>query len=93
MQHQPMNQNQSQSQGQPMAEPPPVVTNKDHLYIEDMLAWNLLAMKKAHDFAGQCTDQDISQAIDQAGKMHYDHYQRLLNHLQNHGQQGPATLQ
>ncbi|WP_416147126.1 hypothetical protein ACM26V_12955 [Salipaludibacillus sp. HK11] len=82
---------QSMNQGQTMPQPPNVVTNKDHLYISDMLSWNLLAMKKAHAFAEQCADQQISQALDQAGKMHYEHYQKLLSHLQTPGQQG--TLQ
>ncbi|PYZ92972.1 hypothetical protein CR194_14680 [Salipaludibacillus keqinensis] len=81
------------NQGQPMSQPPNVITNKDHLYINDMLSWNLLAMKKAHAFAEQCSDQDISQALDQAGKMHYAHYQKLLQHLQTAGQQGTSTLQ
>ncbi len=79
---------QQPNQGQMMTEPPEVVTSKDHLYINDMLSWNLLAMKKAHAFAEQCSDQQISQALDQAGQMHYDHYQRLLTHLQTQGQQG-----
>lgn len=26
--------------------PPAVISTKDHLYLEDMLNWNLLAMKK-----------------------------------------------
>lgn len=82
---------QQPNQGEMMSQPPPVVTNKDHLYITDMLSWNLLAMKKAHAFAEQCSDQQISQALDQAGKMHHEHYQKLLNHLQTQGQQG--TLQ
>lgn len=79
---------QQPNQGEMMSQPPPVVTSKDHLYITDMLSWNLLAMKKAHAFAEQCSDQQISQALDQAGKMHHEHYQKLLNHLQTQGQQG-----
>lgn len=89
MQQQPMNQ-----QGQIMPEPPPILTNKDLLYISDMLSWNLLAMKKAHEFAQQCNDQQVSQAIDAAGKMHQQHYQTILTHLQDQTtQQGSSTLQ
>lgn len=41
--------NQQQSQM-----PPSVISTKDHLYLNDMLNWNLLAMKKAHFMAQQC---------------------------------------
>ncbi|MCE7793076.1 hypothetical protein K8O68_11665 [Salipaludibacillus sp. CUR1] len=88
MQQQQQQQQQSVNQGHVMTEPPTVVTTKDHLYINDMLSWNLLAMKKAHAFASQCSDQQISQALEQAGRMHYDHYQKILSHLQTQGQQG-----
>ncbi|MDQ0257603.1 hypothetical protein J2S74_005065 [Evansella vedderi] len=83
---------QGQQQQNIMQQPPNVVTTKDHLYINDMLSWNLLAMKKAHFFAQQCTDQQIAQALEQAGKMHYAHYQTILNHLnqQNQVQQLPT---
>ena len=33
-------------QQQGMTTPPPVISTKDHLYLQDMLNWNLLAMKK-----------------------------------------------
>ncbi|MBM7096971.1 MULTISPECIES: hypothetical protein [Alteribacter] len=78
-----MQQQPNQQQGQSvMPQPPEVVTNKDHLYISDMLSWNLMAMKKAHQFSQQCQDQQIKDALDQAGRMHYMHYQKLLTHLQ-----------
>lgn len=93
MQQQQSMQGQQQGmQGQQiMKQPPNVVTTKDHMYINDMLSWNLLAMKKAHSFAQQCTDPQITQALEQAGKMHYAHYQTILNHLnqQNQSQQMP----
>ncbi|MCR6095203.1 hypothetical protein HXA31_12795 [Salipaludibacillus agaradhaerens] len=88
-----MQQQPSMNQGQNMPHPPPVITTKDHLYINDMLAWNLLAMKKAHAFSQQCSDQEVSQALDQAGRMHQEHYQTLLTHLQTQGQSGSQTLQ
>ncbi|WP_096190094.1 hypothetical protein [Evansella halocellulosilytica] len=83
-----------QGQQNVMTQPPNVVTSKDHLYISDMLSWNLLAMKKAHAFAQQCQDPQISQALDEAGKMHYMHYQTLLNHLnQQQTQPGQNQMQ
>lgn len=63
-------------------EPPVVISTKDHLYLQDMLSWNLNAMKKAHFFANQCQDAEIKQAIERSCLMHKRHYQMLLNHLQ-----------
>jgi hypothetical protein len=79
-------QNMSQQQNQQgvMPQPPAVMTGKDHLYCQDMLSWNLLAMKKAHFFAEQCQDPEVKQAIEQAGQMHQRHYQMILGHIQKH---------
>ncbi|KMK77580.1 hypothetical protein [Alkalihalobacillus pseudalcaliphilus] len=86
MQQQP-NQFQGQSQQSlTYQEPPAILSTKDSLYLTDMLSWNLLAMKKAHFYAQQCTDQDIKQALEQAGQMHERHYQTLLPHLQSNQQ-------
>ena len=82
-----------QNQGtQPvMPQPPQQVTVKDSLYITDMLSWNLLAMKKAHFFSSQCQDPEIKNALDRCGKMHQNHYQRILKHL-NTQTQGRVTM-
>lgn len=37
---------------QGMTAPPPVISTKDHLYLQDMLNWNLLAMKKSSFYGG-----------------------------------------
>lgn len=70
-----------QTQQNIMPQPPNVMSTKDHLYVTDMLSWNLLAMKKAYHFANECTDQEIKQAIENAGQMHERHYEQLLTHL------------
>ncbi|OEH92269.1 hypothetical protein [Bacillus solimangrovi] len=75
---------QQQTSGQNMMQQPPtMVSTKDQLYLSDMLAWNLLAMKKAHFMAEQCQDQEIKNTLDQAGQMHQRHYQKILSHLQS----------
>ncbi len=79
-------QNQSMAQQGIMPQPPNIVTNKDHLYITDMLSWNLLAMKKCHFYAQNCMDPEIKNAIDKAGQMHERHYQKIMSHLQNQNQ-------
>ena len=69
-------------QNQPQASQPPVqVTTKDLAYIKDALSWELIALKKCHHFAQECNDNQIRQRIEQAGRMHQNHYQMLLNHL------------
>jgi hypothetical protein len=82
-------QQQNMQQQAMMQQPPSIVTVKDQLYLTDMLSWNLLAMKKAHFYASQCQNQQIKNQLDQVGKMHHQHYQKILNHLQN--QQQPSA--
>lgn len=76
---------------QPMMQPPSVITTKDYLYLNDMLAWNLLAMKKAHFAATSCTDTQIKQELDRCGQMHQQHYVKLLNHMNKHMQSQPMN--
>lgn len=66
----------------PIPEPPRVITTKDCSYLKDILSWELLAFKKLHFFAGQATDPAVKQALEKAGQMHQQHYQKLLSHLQ-----------
>lgn len=82
-----MQQQNSQNQQGTMQQPPDMISTKDHLYITDMLTWNLLAMKKAHFFAGQCQNQELADGLNQAGEMHSRHYQQILQLLQNGNQQ------
>lgn len=50
-------------------------------YLNDMLAWNLNAMKKCHFAAAHCQDTEIKAELDKCGQMHQRHYQQLLTHL------------
>lgn len=74
---------QQQQQNNVMQAPPQVITTKDSQYLKDQLSWELLAMKKCHHFAQECTDPGTRQLIDKAGQMHQRHYTLLLKHLQN----------
>lgn len=67
-----------------MPQPPNIISTKDELYLKDIMSWNLLAVKKAHFYAQHCTDPEVKAAIDQAGRMHQRHYQKILNHIQGH---------
>lgn len=79
-------QTNMQPQQNTMPNPPNVITTKDHLYLKDMMSWNLNAMKKAYFFSELCQDPDVKTALDQSCQMHANHYQKLLNHLQNASQ-------
>lgn len=75
---------------QQMNMPPEVISVKDSLYLEDMLNWNLIAMKKAHFMAEHCQDQTLKQELNQVGQMHHQHYTQILQHLGSSGQ-GQST--
>ncbi|MCQ6275628.1 hypothetical protein JMM81_11730 [Bacillus sp. V3B] len=84
-----MQQQQSmntQNQQGTFQQPPAVITTKDSLYLTDMLSWNLLAMKKAHFYAGQCQDPELKAQFDRCGQMHQRHYEKILTHLNGQNQ-------
>lgn len=76
----------------PIPEPPRAITTKDLSYLKDAMSWELLAFKKFHFYAEHVTNNEIKQALEQAGKMHQDHYQRLLTHLQLNNDEVMANL-
>lgn len=59
-----------------------LLSEKELLYIKDALSWELLAIKKCHEMAGQCQDQQMSNLIRQTGQKHVQHYNELLSLLQ-----------
>ena len=65
--------------------------NKDLLYLEDALSWELLAKKAYH----LCWSQDpiIRQHLEHLASVHQQHYQTLLKHLQTHSQQQSTQYQ
>ncbi len=75
-----MYQNQP-SRGQRMTQPPRMLSTKDCAYLTDALSWELLAAKKAHTFAMQCSDVQVKNQLEQIGQLHQTHYDILLNHL------------
>lgn len=66
---------------QSMQQPPAMISTKDLSYINDMLSWNLDAFKKANFYSEQCQQPDVKEALNQAGQMHQQHYQKILQHL------------
>ncbi|RJS58946.1 ferritin-like domain-containing protein [Bacillus sp. PK3_68] len=76
----------------PIPNPPRVLTTKDLLYLKDALSWELLAFKKLHFFAQQVSNPEIQQALEKAGRMHQNHFQKLLTHLQVDNNAALASL-
>lgn len=76
----------------PIPHPPRALTTKDLLYLKDALSWELLAFKKFHFFAQQVNNPEIKQALEKAGKMHQNHFQKLLTHLQVDNNAALASL-
>ncbi|USG66705.1 ferritin-like domain-containing protein [Brevibacillus ruminantium] len=76
----------------PIPQPPRVITTKDCSYLKDALSWELLAFKKFHFYAQQVTDPEVKQALEKAGQMHQQHYQKLLAHLQVNNTAAMATI-
>ncbi|MEI5907875.1 hypothetical protein WAK64_12500 [Bacillus spongiae] len=71
----------NQTGGQSYQTPPQMITTKDALYLNDMLSWNLLAMKKSHFLAEHCQDAELKAELDKCGQMHQRHYEQILTHL------------
>lgn len=89
-------QQQTSTTNQPiMPQPPTIVSTKDHLYLTDMLSWNLLAMKKANHWASETVDSEIKTTLQKVAKMHEQHYKKLLTHLEQpaKGVQGNPNTQ
>lgn len=72
---------------QRLNEPPEIITNKDLLYLQDALSWELLASKKAHHYAMECENNELRQQLEHVANVHQQHYQQLLEHLHPQVQQ------
>ncbi|WP_335870256.1 hypothetical protein [Bacillus sp. 2205SS5-2] len=72
---------QNQMGDQTYTTPPQMITTKDSLYLNDMLSWNLLAMKKSHFLAEHCQNAELKAELDKCGQMHQRHYNQILTHL------------
>ena len=64
-----------------MKEVPNVISTKDLLYIKDMLNWNLIMNKKIYSFIDCVDEADTIKLLNKVMKMHFNHYNELLNIL------------
>ncbi len=81
------NQYQYQENQHRLNEPPEIITNKDLLYLQDALSWELLASKKAYHYSLESENQQIKQHLAYLANIHQQNYQTLLEHLHPKRQQ------
>ncbi|KAB2951456.1 hypothetical protein F9B85_12755 [Heliorestis acidaminivorans] len=58
------------------------LTDKDLLYLTELLFFQLSSAKKCYHFAQECSDQQVRDLLDKAGQMHQRHYKLLLQQVQ-----------
>jgi len=63
------------------------ITEKDLSYIKDQMSWELLAAKKAYQYAHQTTDPECRTLMFQVAEQHQRNLERVLQHLEQHVQQ------
>jgi hypothetical protein len=59
-----------------------LLSDKELHYLKDYMSWELLAMKKCQHAAQSCKDPEIQTKIKEIGKVHVQHFETLLKHLQ-----------
>ncbi|KIL46473.1 hypothetical protein KP77_26000 [Jeotgalibacillus alimentarius] len=52
------------------------LSTKDLLYLKDVLEWNLIASKKAHFAASQCTNPQLKSILETCCTTHKNHYEK-----------------
>ncbi|MFZ5816077.1 MAG: ferritin-like domain-containing protein [Bacillota bacterium] len=65
-------------------EPMLPLTEKDLAYLHDMLSWELVATKKAYQYAHQTLEPDCRHLMFRMAEQHQRNWERLLGHLQEH---------
>lgn len=60
---------------------PGQISTKDLAYLQDQLSWELLAIKKYHEYSNQCQDTDVKNALRQNGQKHRQAFDSLLQCL------------
>ena len=60
---------------------------KDLSYINDLMKWELVAAKKAYQYACQTTEPECRQVMMDAAKQHQQNCERIALHLGQHASQ------
>jgi hypothetical protein len=67
------------------------LTEKDLAYMHDMMSWELLATKKAYQYAQQTMDADCRNLMFQVAEQHQRNLERVLMHLEQHVATQPSS--
>jgi len=67
---------------QPSQMPP--LTEKDLSYMKDLATWELVAGKKAYQYAHQTLEPECRQIMFDVARQHQQNVASLMNHLQEH---------
>lgn len=65
---------------------PTMISTKDLDYLKDMLNWNFIAAKKANHYLEHIEDEEVATIIGKVNEMHIQHYNLLLDILNQGGQ-------
>lgn len=60
------------------------LTEKDLAYMHDMMSWELIATKKAYQYAQQTMEPDCRNLMFQVAEQHQRNLERILAHLEQH---------
>ena len=61
---------------------PNIISTKDLSYLEDMLNWNFILIKKINNYIDMVKDDDVRKVLSKANKELYNDYNLLLDFLQ-----------
>lgn len=60
------------------------LTEKDLAYMQDQIHWELVATKKAYQYAHQTLEPDCRQLMLQVAEQHQRNVERVMGHLSEH---------
>lgn len=75
---------QSAQQGQGSIQTMTPLTVKDLAYLKDQFSWELVACKKAYQYAHQTLEPECRQLMFQVAEKHQRNAEQLMAHLQQH---------
>lgn len=63
------------------------LSEKDLAYMKDQMSWELVACKKAYQYAHQTMEPECRQLMFQVAEQHQRNMEQVLGHLSEHLQQ------
>lgn len=61
---------------------PNIISTKDLSYIEDMLNWNYVLIKKINNYINEVKDTDVKKLLEKSSKDLKKNYNDILNTLE-----------